>query len=130
VDLAAVASGGDSGVPHGEALTRFTEAVVRGTDDVEPARAALAAALGDAAVVEAAAVVGTFQMMDRIADSTGIPLDAPIQMLSRDVREQMGLDAFGSASNTPAASLLRRAGGRALSSILRTGIRLRGRLRR
>ena len=46
-----------------------------------------------AALVDAAAVVGNFERMVRIADGTGIPLDKPVAMVSADMREELGLDA-------------------------------------
>ena len=35
-------------------------------------------------------------MVDRIADATGIPLDAGLAAISVDVRAELGLDAFAS----------------------------------
>jgi hypothetical protein len=46
--------------------------------------------------------------MVRIADGTGIPLDAPVEALSADLREPLGLDRFGAAAHTPRAGLARR----------------------
>ncbi len=42
----------------------------------EDARQAVIDAMGPAALVDAAAVAATFSTIDRIADSTGIPIDA------------------------------------------------------
>lgn len=117
-DLLAVTDGAraaGSGVPGGEALIGFVEAAVRGdAGDAKRAREAVATELGDAAVVDAAAVIGNFSRMVRIADGTGIPLDTPVAMLSADVREELGIDAFGSAGNTPALAGWQRWLGRAL----------------
>ncbi len=103
VDVRAVtAPGAESGVRHGAVLIRFAEAAVRGTaKELAAAREALRAAMGPAAVVDAAAVVANFERMVRIADATGIPLDKPVAVFSADVREQLGIDAYGSAANTP-----------------------------
>ena len=57
-------------------------------------RDALRDAAGSAALVDAAAVVGNFQRMVRIADGTGIPVDAVVQTLSDDFREEIGLEKF------------------------------------
>jgi len=57
--------------------------------------------------------------MVRIADSTGIPLDAPLEMVSHDLREEIGVGALGSATSTPAAGSARRAFGRVFERVTR-----------
>jgi hypothetical protein len=47
--------------------------------------------------------------MVRIADATGIPLDAPVDIMTSDVRETLGIDRFTAAANTPRAGVVRRA---------------------
>ncbi len=103
VELRALtAAGAESGVRHGGVLTRFAEAAVRGTpQELAAAREGLHGAMSPAAVVDAAAVVANFERMVRIADATGIPLDKPVAVFSADLREQLGIDAYGSAANTP-----------------------------
>ena len=63
-------------VPHGGVLLAFADAAV-GRDDEELTRArqAVRAAIGEAALYDAAAVVGGFDGITRIADATGIPLE-------------------------------------------------------
>ncbi len=56
---------------------------------------------GNDVVVDAAAVAGNFQRMVRIADATGIPVDEPMQALSRGIQEDLDLRRFHSAQNTP-----------------------------
>jgi alkylhydroperoxidase family enzyme len=105
VELSAVnAPTGDGGVAHGARLLGFTDAVM-GTDDValERERDALRAVLSDEAFVDTCAVVGVFNVFDRIADATGIPLDAGLAASSRDLRKELGLARFASAANTPGA---------------------------
>ena len=65
-----------SDVPNGEALLAFADAVL-GRNDAALARARLTVleALGEAALVDAAAVIGGFDGITRIADATGIPLE-------------------------------------------------------
>ncbi|MCG8589756.1 MAG: hypothetical protein MJE66_10740 [Proteobacteria bacterium] len=113
-----------SGVPHAEALVAFAEAAL-GRDAValEQARSRVAAELGVEALVDAAAVVANFQRMVRIADSTGIPLDAPLEMLSQDVREELDLGRFAAAANTPEPSGWRRLAGPVLRRLFRTVFR-------
>ena len=58
------------------------------------ARAALLDTLGSNALVDAAAVVGFFNAIDRVADATGIPLDPERVGQTADFRAQLGIDAF------------------------------------
>lgn len=76
VDLTAVAAGdGDTRVEHGEALLRFATACAeRDDDELAAARRALANQTDEAFMVDAAAVAGNFEMMTRLADSTGARL--------------------------------------------------------
>jgi hypothetical protein len=92
---------GDGGVPHGARLVAFTEAVM--ADDEETLRrerSALRAVLSDAAFVDTCATIGAFNVVDRIADATGIPLDDMMLAMSAAVREELSLARFGSAANT------------------------------
>jgi len=66
-------------------------------------RAALQAVVPPAAFVDVCAVIAAFNVVDRIADATGIPLDVPLYAMSGDVREQLDLARFASAANTPGA---------------------------
>lgn len=99
VNLDAIVKGRntDSGIPAGSALVRFTDAVLADPADLPAARAELIETLGEAAMVDAASVIGNFQRMVRIADSTGIPVDGFFDEANRDVREQLGLNALPSA---------------------------------
>ena len=78
-DLSGIAHGeqvGDAGIEHGERLTAFADAAVKGdADDLVKARDALRAAAVTEIVVDAAGVIGNFERMVRIADGTGIPLE-------------------------------------------------------
>lgn len=87
----------DSLVPGGAALVRFTEAVLTDPDDLSAARTALIDELGEARMVDAAGVIGNFQRMVRIADSTGIPVDGPMAEMSEEMREQLGINELPSA---------------------------------
>jgi hypothetical protein len=91
-----------SGVPRGETLVAFAEAVV-GEDEsaLIMARQRVLDELGPEALVDAAAVAANFERMVRIADSTGIPLDDVVYEKTVDVREELHLGRFGSAANTP-----------------------------
>jgi len=78
------------------------------------ARQRLLDAMGAEALVDTAAVVGNFERMTRIADSTGIPLDGPVTAMTQDIRDDLGIDGFGSSRNTPPLSALGGFLGRAL----------------
>ncbi len=94
--LGAAADGG--GVPHGDRLIEFAEAVLADNDEqLLRVRSALRGSLGDAALVDAAAVVGFFNAIDRVADATGIPLDPERLPQTADFRAALGLDAFAQA---------------------------------
>ena len=84
-----------SRVEHGTILIAFAEAMV-GDDDAAliHARQAVIEVLGPAAMVDAAGVASNFERMVRIADATGIQLDARMEALSREVRDQLGLERF------------------------------------
>ena len=58
------------------------------------------ATLGAARLVDAAGVIGNFQRMVRIADSTGIPVDGRMAEMSEGVRDQLGLNELPSARLT------------------------------
>ena len=96
-DLNAVtgAAQGNAGVLHGRLLVEFAEAVLGDDEEVlDHARAALSAAIGPAGLVDAGAVVGLFNAIDRVADATGIPLEAEKREASADFRAALGVDRF------------------------------------
>ena len=94
----------DGGVAHGAKLITFTEAVM-GDDDALLARERTEAhaVLGDAAFVDCCAIIASFNVVDRVADATGIPLDSSLAERSADIREELDLSRFASAANTPGA---------------------------
>ena len=107
VELSAVnaPTGGDGGV----AARRQTARVHRRRDGRRRRRArariarALRTVLSDEAFVDTCAVVGAFNVFDRIADATGIPLDAGLAASSGELRVELDLARFASAANTPGA---------------------------
>ena len=85
--------GRSSGVPHGDALVSFAEAVVsRDPFTIATTRDALIEAMGVEAMVDAAAVAANFERMVRIADGTGIPLGASLEARSRAVVDELQLE--------------------------------------
>jgi len=76
VDLTAVATGSDEvGIEHSDVLVRFATACAERDDDsLGQARQSLADRTDQAFMVDAAAVAANFEMMTRLADSTGAAL--------------------------------------------------------
>ena len=88
---------GDSGIIHGQALMTFAEATLGdGNHALDEARGTLLGAMGSAALVDAAAVAGLFNAIDRVADATGTPLEAWKAEATSDVRAAIGIDDFAS----------------------------------
>ena len=54
----------------------------------------------DTVLVDAAAIVGHFERLVRVADATGIPLDAAAKDATTDIREALGHNAYAMASRT------------------------------
>ena len=98
VDVRGVTQGFDEPVdiPHAALLVEFAEAVVRrGHARTLSARERVRQALGDAGLVDAAAIVAAFHGFVRIADAIGIPYTTAAG--GRDLpelRAQAGIDAF------------------------------------
>jgi hypothetical protein len=85
--------GAAAGVPHGALLLRFAETVL-GDDprQRDAAREALRATLGDAALVDAAAIVASFNAVVKIADATGIPIEEAKAAATRELRHELELE--------------------------------------
>ncbi len=92
---ATVGESEDGGVEGGAVLIEFGEAVL-GDDEARlaAARAGVRDAVGEAGFVDAAAIVSTFNAIDRVADSTGMPLSDEILERTADFREELGLNDF------------------------------------
>jgi len=101
-EISAVAGSenGDGGVAGGAILTRYAEAVHRaggGHDvDLEPITAEMIDTVGEAGLVDAAAICANFNMMVRIADGTGTPLDEGTIEVSAELRQDLNLDVLTS----------------------------------
>jgi len=67
---------GDGGILHGQIILSFVDAVM-GMDPaaISAARHAVVDAIGEAGMVDAAAVMAMFQFNTRAADAAGIPLE-------------------------------------------------------
>ena len=98
VDLGNVAQGDDAGVevPHAAGLLEFAEAVVlRDTQRIAAARGGLRMALGEAGLVDAAAITAAFHGFVRIADAIGIPYENAAGGVNRpEIRDAAGINEF------------------------------------
>ncbi len=96
IDFKAVMGGaGGGGVRYGAQLIDFVEAVL-GDDQprLGAARRRLRDAVGDAGLVDAAAVIANYSALDRVADATGIPLEAVKEANTAEIRAELGIDAL------------------------------------
>jgi hypothetical protein len=98
VNLGNVTHGEDAGVavPHAAELLQFAEAVVlRDEARIAPVRAQLRKALGEAGLVDAAAITAAFHGFVRIADATGIPYENAAGGVNRpEIREAAGINDY------------------------------------
>ena len=107
------------GVAHQDVLLAFADAAV-GRDEAALARsrAALLAALGPEALVDAAGVIGNFERMNRIADACGISLGI-LEFFGNDVRRELDIEHYNSATNTKPTRGLKRLLGKIMARIVR-----------
>ena len=83
------------GVPGGDALIGFVDAVM-GVSGESPqaARERVIDELDGASLFDAATVHGNFEMMNRVAEATGIPIPQQSIDRERETVEALGLDRF------------------------------------
>ena len=88
-------TGTDSDIPEADLLADFAEAVVnRDEAEMSRLRNAIIDKLGEAELVDAAAIAAAFHGFVRVADSTGIPVDEARDDATKDIRAEIGIDAF------------------------------------
>ena len=80
-----------SGIPGGAGLLALVDACLA-SGDLASAHDRIRSELGDAALVDAAAVFGNFQMMNRIAEGTGIPIARQVVDREADTIRAIGLE--------------------------------------
>ena len=66
----------DGGVENGAVLRAYAQAILDGSSDLASARNACLGAIGEDATIQAASIVASFDGINRVADATGIRLDA------------------------------------------------------
>jgi len=83
------------GVPHGDWLRRLTEAAITGDWlALAELRPRAEDTMGAQQTVDALVVASAFNGITRVADATGIPLDANTANTTHDLREQTGINRF------------------------------------
>ncbi len=86
---------GNTGVPHAAVLLAFADAAATfDATAIAPTRAAVLSAMGQSAMIDAAAVVAGFNGITRIADATGIPLEDAKAEETVDWRAALGIDDY------------------------------------
>lgn len=99
VGAALEGDGGAAGVPHGAVLVEFGEAMLGGDEARRAAaRAAVLEALGTQGLVDAAAVVASFNAVVKLADGAGIPLEDFKAEATVELREELGLERLNHLS--------------------------------
>jgi hypothetical protein len=121
VNLQVLTSGsdGEGKVPAESELVAFAEAAMGDNRQaISNARKNLAERVGIEGMIDSAGVVANFQRMVRIADGTGIPLDTPVAIITAGIRDDLGINEFGSADNTPEIGFFKRILGVLLTPLL------------
>ena len=86
-----------SNLPQGALMNAFAEGICnRNRAQTESAREGIVAILGEAAMVDAAAVIAAFNAYPRAADATGIPIEEFKLEPTEGLRKDLALDALPS----------------------------------
>ena len=84
-----------TGVPGGTELLRFVDAIItRSPDDLVIAQAAIIDVLNPESLVDAASVFGNFEMMNRVAEGSGIPVPPQAVERMKDTIDELGMVTF------------------------------------
>ena len=83
------------GIPGGNDLLSLVDATMAGSpDDLADAQGAIIGTLGPESLVDAASVYGNFEMMNRVAEGTGISIPAQTIVRMKDTIEDLGIDSL------------------------------------
>jgi hypothetical protein len=82
-----------TGIPGGNELLLFVDAVLLG-GDTDAARQAVVDALDGPSLVDAASVLGNFEMMNRVAEGSGIPIAQQVIDRNTELIETLGIGHF------------------------------------
>ncbi len=83
------------GVPGGNGLLALVDAAMAGSrDDIADIQTTIIAQLGPESLVDAASVFGNFEMMNRVAEGTGISIPVQAVERMRDTIDELGIESF------------------------------------
>lgn len=89
-----VADDGGSGVRHEAELLAFADAAIAAGAGLAEARRLVVGRMGENAMHDAAAVIAGFDAITRVADGSGIPLEAQKAEATAEWRARLGIDTF------------------------------------
>jgi len=82
-------------LPDGSILLDFVDAALIGDDSERSAtRSAVLAVVGPTGLVDAAGVIANFEMMNRIADATGMPVGKGTLKRTAEWRDLIGINGL------------------------------------
>lgn len=82
----------DSGIPGGPALVAFVKAVLLDGEHARAeARSRVRQELGKRALIDAAGCIGNFEMMNRVAEGTGMPISERVLEQTVAWRKRLGI---------------------------------------
>ncbi|NND01492.1 MAG: hypothetical protein HKN91_01775 [Acidimicrobiia bacterium] len=84
----------DIGIPGGSLLLRLVDAVLTDSEPLAEVQEAIIEELGPEALLDAASVFGNFEMMNRVADASGIPIPAAGIEREKALVEMLELSGF------------------------------------
>jgi hypothetical protein len=93
LDIAAIRDSSiPTGIPGGSELLHFVDALIaRAPGALAPAQAAIVSRLDPESLVDAAAVFGNFEMMNRVAEGSGISIPPQAVERMRDTIDELGM---------------------------------------
>ena len=83
-----------TGVPGGNLLLRLVDAVLVEAEPLHQIHSEIVEQLGPEALVDAASVFGNFQMMNRVAEASGIPVPAQFIDRERELVDLLDIERF------------------------------------
>ena len=96
LDLVSVADPGrDPLIPGGKALLTYVDALTIGRTDTVAAAAAVLQELGPGGLMDAAGNVGAYEMMNRVADATGVPMGKRFRETHAEISDALRIDEWG-----------------------------------
>jgi hypothetical protein len=97
-DLTGVTGQGTIGVENEETLNAIADAVFYAdAGDLEKIRAQAILKIGDQQLTDAFAVASAFNGITKVANATGIPLDARTEEVTVELRQSAGIDDYSDA---------------------------------